>query len=260
MFKYFAISAFFLSSLSCSTSSESKSQIPSEDSIVKTDTIPNDSAANLNSLNNKVRDGKVSKEDALVQLKQILPLIKAYYFAQGGKVYSKTDQAFPVKGYNSSNIGGKNGSGYIDDGYNYFDGNKHKGHPAHDIFINDVNQDCVDDKTKLPTEVLSMTGGIVLAVETKWDSTSEQRGGNYIWIYDPNENSFFYYAHNSKVLVKAGAIVKPGEVIAYVGRTGLNAFKKRSPTHLHFMQLSFDKNFIPIPIDPYKDLLKAKTQ
>ena len=244
--------------LSCSNSYQANNKEKEIISEIKKDTIPPDTIPNLNSLNDKVRDGKISKEDALAKLKLILPLVKAYYFAQGGKVYNKTDWVFPLKGYNSSNIGGKNGNGYVDDGYNYFDGNKHKGHPAHDIFINDVDQNSIDDKTKMPTDVLSMTGGIVLAIEMNWDSTSDQRGGNYIWIYDPNENSFFYYAHNSKVLVKPGTIVKPGDAIAHVGRTGFNAFKKRSPTHLHIMQLTFDQNFIPKPIDPYKDLIKAK--
>ena len=257
MLKFLPVLSFFFLSLSCSTPTESKSKITLADTIIKKDTVPTDSVADLNSLNNNVRDGKVSKADALVQLKLILPLINAYYFAQGGKVFTKKDWMFPLQRYNASNIGGTNGSGYVDDGYNYFDGNKHKGHPAHDIFINDSDQDCIDDRTKLPVNVISMTGGIVVAIETKWVPTSDQRGGNYIWIYDPNEDSFFYYAHNSQVLVKPGTIVKPGDVIAHVGRTGLNAFKKRSPTHLHLMQLTFDKNFIPLPVNPYKDLVKA---
>src|SRR5882672_3847611 len=135
MFKLLSISTLAFASISCSngikgeTSSQNKdsaNQQFNNSAIQQLDTVPSDSIANLNSLNNKVRDGKISKEDALAKLKLILPLIKTYYFAQGGKAFSKTDWIFPLKGYNSSNIGGKNGSGYVDDGYNYFDGNKHK--------------------------------------------------------------------------------------------------------------------------------------
>jgi murein DD-endopeptidase MepM/ murein hydrolase activator NlpD len=53
---------------------------------------------------------------------------------------------------------------------------------------------------------------------------------------------------------------KGQQTIATVGRTGLNAFKKRSPTHLHFTQLRFNNNFYPKPIDTYKELLEAKRQ
>jgi hypothetical protein len=69
--------------------------------------------------------------------------------------------------------------------------------------------------------------------------------GYYIWIYAPEENALFYYAHNNEVLVNVGQIVNAGDTIATVGRTGLNAFKKRSPTHLHFMKLVLDKEFYP---------------
>jgi murein DD-endopeptidase MepM/ murein hydrolase activator NlpD len=59
-------------------------------------------------------------------------------------------------------------------------------------------------------------------------------------------------------MVNIGDIVKPRQVIATVGRTGLNAFKKRSPTHLHFMVLKLDTNFYPTPINSYNLLLKSK--
>ena len=52
-----------------------------------------------------------------------------------------------------------------------------------------------------------------------------------------------------------GDIVKSGDIIATVGRTGLNAYKKRSPTHLHMMQLSLAKDGLPKAVDFYKDLL-----
>lgn len=212
----------------------------------------------FNSLNDKIRDSKISADNALNQIKKIIPKIKSEYYKSGGKDFSEKDWCFPVQGYNSISIGGKNGNGYIASNYNYFDGNKHIGHPAQDIFIFDNNQDCKDDKTNRYVNILSMTGGVVIAFDSVWDETGTLRGGKYIWIYEPAVQSFFYYAHNNNVLVKPGTIVKPGDIIGTVGRTGMNANKKRSPTHLHFMQLTLDNNFYPRPYNCYQDLLKAK--
>jgi len=214
-----------------------------------------DTCVDFKALNDKIRDQLIPKEDALAQVQKMLPKLKTYFYANGGQDFPKSNWVFPVQGYNLKAIGGTNGSGYVATGYDYFDGNKHGGHPAHDIFIFDKNQDCIDDITKKPVNVHSMAGGIVIATETVWYTASNLRGGKYIWIYDPFSNSLFYYAHNSKIMVQPCDIVKAGDTIAIVGRTGLNAFKKRSPTHLHIMQLKLDKDNYPRPIDCYKDLM-----
>jgi len=95
--------------------------------------------------------------------------------------------------------------------------------------------------------VLSMTGGVVVALEGEWQSTSSLRGGRYIWIYDPDEDGLVYYAHNATIKVAVGDVVKPGDGIATVGRSGLNAFKKRSPTHLHLTYLQIRDGY-PRPV------------
>jgi murein DD-endopeptidase MepM/ murein hydrolase activator NlpD len=214
----------------------------------------------FDSLNVLVRDNKISKAKALQQFQKLVPALAASYKASGGKNVPSTSWVFPLQGYTAKAIGGTNGNGYIPNGYNFFDGNKHGGHPAHDIFINDRNQDNINDKSKAPVNVLSMTGGVVVSMETKWDTASSLKGGKYIMIFDPFTNSLFYYAHNSRVFVSIGQMVNPGDIIAHVGRTGLNAFKKRSPTHLHFMRLVFDKEYAPKAVNLYTDLLKAKTK
>lgn len=219
-----------------------------------------DICVDFNLLNNKIRDGKISRTEALKEMQRLLPQIKNHYYKQGGQNIETKYWVFPVQGYSAKAVGGTNGSGYIEKGYDYFDGNKHGGHPAHDIFIMDKHQDGVDDISKHSVNVLSMTGGIVVASEIEWDTTSNLRGGKYIWIYDPSSNSFFYYAHNSNVLVKPCDILIPGDTIATIGRTGLNAFKKRSPTHLHIMQLKLDSNYLPKSINCYKYLLSSKKQ
>lgn len=215
-----------------------------------------DVCINFNTLYTQIRDGLISKKEALKRIQELMPLIKTYYYDHGGHDSQKATWKFPLQNYGSKAVGGTNGEGYIASGYDFFDGNKHGGHPAHDIFINDKNQDCLDDKTQKPVNVLSMTDGIVIASATQWDTTSNLRGGKYIYIYQPSTNSLFYYAHNSEVLVQLCDIVKPGQVIAKVGRSGLNAYKKRSPTHLHFMQLTFDSQSYPRPANPYKDFLR----
>lgn len=229
--------------------------IKNENMIVSHTTLTfSDTCIDFNSLNTKIRDGLISKQEALKQIQKLIPKLRNYYFIHSKESIENKKWVFPVQGYSSKTIGGKEGSGFISSGYDYFDGNRHGGHPAHDIFIIDKNQDCIDDITNKPVNVVSITGGIVIAVEFFWDTASNLRGGKYIWIYDPHSNSFFYYAHNNKVFVKPCDIVNPGDTISTVGRTGLNAYKKRSPTHLHIMQLKLDNNCHPLPINCFNNL------
>jgi len=213
-------------------------------------------AAKFDSVNTLVRDNKIDKAQALKKLQDILPELQTAYNRLKSDEARKEKWIFPVEGYSSKDIGGTHGEGYISNGYDYFDGNKHGGHPAHDIFINDKNQDNKDDITGRFVNVRSVSSGIVVALEKYWDNASSLRGGKYIYIYYPNDNAIFYYAHNNEVLVNVGQIINRGDTIATVGRTGLNAFKKRSPTHLHFMKLELDNKFYPKPVDTYQDLLK----
>lgn len=137
-----------------------------------------------------------------------------------------------MKGHSHKAIGGVNGSGYKQAGYDYFDGDRHRGHPSQDIFIRDKKQQCVDERTKKPVDILSITGGVVVAVEKDWDSGNTPRGGKYIWIYDPTSHALVYYAHYSIVSVKVGDVIKPGNIIAIVGRTGFIASKRTSPCNI----------------------------
>jgi hypothetical protein len=208
----------------------------------------------MNSLNTMVRDSKIGKKEAQAKYSELIGNINGLY---------KNDAApnttvFPLKGYTTTAIGGTKGEGYKPAGYNYFDGNDHKGHPAHDIFINDKDQDCKDDNTGKEVTVLAVQSGIVIAAENNWDTTSALRGGKYLYIFNPVTNIIFYYAHNQKLLVQPGNYIKAGQAIAYVGRTGANAFKQRSPTHLHLMELRLDTNLLPKPVNSYDLLKKAQ--
>jgi hypothetical protein len=206
----------------------------------------------------EIRDRQIKLSEAGAGLDSLRKLVRDYYYKRGGRDHKRTSWVFPVKGYTSSAVGGKLGNGYLENGYNYFDGNAHKGHPAHDIFILDSNRDCIDDASGEPVDILSVSGGIVFAWEPEWDTLSDLRGGKYLWIYDAAEDALFYYAHNDSLLVSPGDIVQPGDRIAVMGRSGANAWKKRSPTHLHFSFFKF-RDGTPRPVNIYHDLLKAKT-
>ena len=214
--------------------------------------------ARFTALNNQIRDGALSKTRARqLFIQQVADLLSFYR----DTALTQTRQwCFPLKGYTATAIGGKNGSGYLSAGYDYFDGNKHGGHPAHDIFIQDANQDGLDDRTQQPVQVLAALDGVVLATATGWAAGSEQRGGNYIWILCPADSLLLYYAHNNTVLVTPGMFIKQGTTIASVGRSGYNAAKKRSPTHLHFMALKLTDHLLPLSINTYKMLVEAKNQ
>jgi hypothetical protein len=152
---------------------------------------------------------------------------------------------FPMKGYDISAMkkkdyrpGAKYGP-YNVKGYNFFDGNRHGGHPAYDIMILDKDQDCLDDTTGKPVEVVAMTDAVVISFEDGWLAGSKLRGGNYIWLCNPSENKFFYYAHLKDISVKLGEFVYKGQTIGTVGRTGYTASNIKSPTHLHLMVLEY---------------------
>ena len=208
---------------------------------------------NINTLNTAILNGSIKRQDAAAQFKPLMEQLK-----KAGDKSQSSGGTFPHKGYKSRAIGGTNGNGYSDKGYNFLDGNKHAAHPAHDIFINDRNQDCLDDHTHQPVDVLVVDDGIVIACTNQWEPASNLRGGKFIWIYHPAQNIFTYYAHNQTIFVKPGDEVKQGQKIAEVGRTGYNAYKKRSPTHLHFSAFKLVDD-LPVPYNPYLQLKKAKT-
>jgi len=214
--------------------------------------------SSFNTFNTLIRDGRISKGAARSELPLRLAGIRAEYYRQGGRDYSSEKWVFPVAGYDVRAIDKGRSHGFVSSGYDYFSGNRHGGHPAYDIFIRDRNQDSRDDRNGTAVSVLSMTGGIVVALENEWQQGSGLRGGKYLWVYDPGNNLLLYYAHNEELFVEPGTIVKPGDLLATVGRSGLNAAKRRSPTHLHFSILHL-KNGQPVPMPVYRELQLART-
>ena len=228
-----------------------------ENNYTITDTLLNP-CQKFNELNHKIIYRTIRPDSAQNELIALIPQIEEFYKSKNGKQFKKINWVFPVKGYSWREIGGKNGNGYIANHFKYYEKTTQKSHPAQDIFIFDKNQDMLDDRTKKPVDILSMSGGIVISKEAKWDVNSELKGGKYVTIYDPDSKGIFYYAHNDSIFVEVGDIVEPGSTIAIMGRTGLNAFKKRSPTHLHIMYLQVKPNGDLIPQNIYKDLVNCK--
>jgi len=214
-----------------------------------------DPASEWNCLYPKIRDRLIPKEEARARIRGLEVSLKEYYSETPDSKHHD-HLCFPLKGYTSQSIGGTGGSGYQISGYDFFDGNKHRGHPGHDIFIRDKNQDGLDDVTGKPVEVISARPGIVVSVNPSWEPSSPVRGGNYLWIYDPVDGKYFYYAHLNKIFVQVSQVVSPGDRLGTVGRTGLNAYPKRSPTHLHFT-VHQSKEGYPKPINPYQELVRG---
>jgi murein DD-endopeptidase MepM/ murein hydrolase activator NlpD len=215
-----------------------------------------DPASEWHLLYPKIRDRIISKEEAQGKLKALEILLKDFY-PKTMRLEQVDRLCFPLRGYGPSAIGGKEGNGYQIQGYDFFDGNQHQGHPGHDIFILDQNQDGLDDRTGKPVEVIAAASGVVVSVNLHWEPSSPIRGGNYIWVYDPIKTRYYYYAHLNEISAKVGQIVSCGNPLGTVGRTGVKAYPKKSPTHLHFT-VHQSKDGYPKPINPFMDLVMRK--
>jgi murein DD-endopeptidase MepM/ murein hydrolase activator NlpD len=204
-----------------------------------------------NALYAKVQYGTVDRREAGKILRRMTKLLREEI-----SVPQDPDFYFPLENYDADAVGGQ-GSGFIESHSSFLNGHGQRGHPAHDIFIHDENRDGLDDQTHEPVYVAAMTGGIVVALKNNWTEEDTLRGGNYLVIYDPNLQRLYYYAHNDRILVGVGDIVRAGSRIATVGRTGKNAFPRRSPSHLHLMvlQITDEKN---TPVNFYSELVHAK--
>lgn len=207
-----------------------------------------------------VRDQTIQKEEARNQFPAIFSALKEVC-----RKYTFKDTpawVFPLQGYAIKDIGAggfkpgiRYGSSPVK-GYDFYDGNRHGGHPAYDIFIHDRDQDALDDASKKPVTVVAPVDLLILSAVSDWQPGSDIRGGRNVWALDPLHDRIFYFAHLDEVHARAGSYSKAGSAIGTVGRTGKNASPSRSPTHLHFMVLSV-KGSALIPFD-YIDKLRIR--
>ena len=147
--------------------------------------------------------------------------------------------------------------------YDFFDGNRHGGHPAYDIFINekdkkiDKNNDGFIDSTNETVKAISVTQSIVISTNRGWHKGSDLRGGNYVWTYNPYLDMFFYYAHLNDIFVQRGQLLEQGQPIGNIGNTGRKA--AGTECHIHLMVLRYENNIL-MPIDYYEDIIVSKKE
>ncbi len=183
----------------------------------------------------QVRDGTIARPMAIAEFKLLHNELINFFKNMSGREFLKKELVYPLEGYTSAG----QERYYVATKYDFFTGTKHAGHPAADLFIHDKNQDCLDDKTHKPVNIVSASFGIVVGKNTGWTPDNPIRGGNYVWVYDMASDGLYYYAHMKDIAVELGTLVRPGDVLGTVGRTGKNARPKRSPTHLHFMYCTY---------------------
>lgn len=205
-----------------------------------------------NNLYARIRDFAMTPEQAKAAFTPLHQRLRETYGQPG---IGGTERFYPVLGYDVS--WGVQGKAYRPRGYQFFSGNRQGIHPSLDLFILDKNQDNLDDRSQGPVTIVAFSGGVVVGVNEEWEFPSQQRGGKYVWIFDPGTERYSYYAHLAQVQVHLGQIVQAGEPLGLLGRTGLNAYKKRSPTHLHLMVLSYRQGEM-VPCNPWSELLRAR--
>jgi len=97
----------------------------------------------------------------------------------------------------------------------------------------------IDIFAKKGTPVVAVCNGIIVS------SGNTPRGGKVLWLQALRYRWKAYYAHLDQKKVKAGQLVKKGQVLGTVGNTG-NA--KYTPSHLHFgIYKSFGGAMNPLP-------------
>lgn len=200
----------------------------------------------------QIRDFQIAPEDAKTAFAPLHQHLREIYARPG---IGGPARFYPVLGYDAS--WGVEGKAYRPRGFQFFSGNRQGIHPSLDLFILDKDQDSLDDRSQAPVTIVAYSGGVVVGVNQEWEFPSQVRGGKYVWIFDPTTNHYCYYAHLAQVNVEIGQIVEAGEPLGLLGRTGLNAYKKRSPTHLHLMVLTYHQGEM-VPYSPWSELVNAR--
>jgi peptidoglycan LD-endopeptidase LytH len=214
-------------------------------------------------LEKQVRDQALPKDSLRAEFPAVYGALKAAY-SRTSPAAIDSPWVFPLAnaaGYSRSSVGkggfrpGIRYGGSAIKGYDFFDGNSHGGHPAYDIFIRDVNRDCRDDRNGKSVSVLAPIDLIVMSKQDTWQTGSSQRGGKYLWTFNPQADLLIYFAHLDSIMVAPGDMIAAGGPLGTVGRSGKNAHAKRSPTHLHLMVLRVENGF-PVPFDYFRFLGK----
>lgn len=204
-----------------------------------------------------IRDRKIDEDDAMDSIKMYVKLGVKEFRAYGIPGTKRSDWVFPMSDFTWSSYR-TDGKDYKDRFFSYFQGGEFKGHPAHDIFVLDKDTNTFEDSTGRQVPAIAMVTGIVISTYGTWFRADFLRSGNYIKLFDPESKAMFYYSHLDSVFVKPGDIVKAGDKIGYIGRTGRKAI--RGKTHIHIGYYKIDDDGEPIPEDIIEDLYLAQSK
>lgn len=81
---------------------------------------PDNPCVDFDRLYAAIRDLKIDRQLARREVRALLPRIRDYFNSRGGTLTPPAAWRFPLDGYTADAIGGRNGSGYVADGYDYF--------------------------------------------------------------------------------------------------------------------------------------------
>lgn len=176
--------------------------------------------------------GRIAADEALERVPTVLGDL-----ARAWPLKAERRWTFPIEGGRKRWVGGRNGEGFRPKRYRWTEGNKHRGHPAHDVFIpRDRDEDCRDDETSKPRYAVAMQRAVVVSVNHEFEP-GKPRGGKYVWMYAPSLDLLLYYSHLETISVQPGEVVEPGKRLGIVGKTGFSKSKAHKPCHIHLMVL-----------------------
>ncbi len=199
-------------------------------------------------------DTKIDRDAAVDSIALYVPLAVKYCKENGVQFTKRKDWVFPMKGWTKVSYR-RDGNDFIDDKFDYFQGGESHGHPAHDIFIRDIDANTLEDSTNKQVDALAMVSGVVFWIVSDWKPGDFGRGGNSVKLFDPETQAMFYYSHLDSVTVKVGDIVKAGDKVGTVGRTGRKALHGKTHLHIAFYPIVDGE---PEPEDFIEDLYKAE--
>lgn len=197
---------------------------------------------------------KINKDNAIDSIKSYVALAVQDFNSLNIAKTGRIDWVFPMSGWTKL-VYRSGGKDYIDERFDYFQGGESMNHPAHDIFILDNDSDGIEDVTGKKVLAVAMVTGVVFTEYSGFKPGDFIRAGNYIKIFDPATEAMFYYCHLDSVFVQPGQLVKAGDAIGYVGRTGRKAIKGK--THLHIAYYKIFDGY-PQPKNILEDLYKAE--
>ena len=125
--------------------------------------------------------------------------------------------------------------------------------------------DAIDLFIKEGSPIYSMSNGLVVLAENGWEKNNERsttsfHGGNTVIIFNPDNETFYRYAHMEKVSTATGMILSGGEQVGVVGHTGIDASEPGHGEHLHFEINKYDREKgIMVPSDVFELKRKIET-